>query len=290
MRVNGLDFTSAPGKGKPLAVGRCSLEEGVLSLEGFELYESYGQLEELLRSEGPWVMGCDFPFSHPARLLREAGEHITRTAFPARWPMPWEEYLRGVAAMTPEAFKRLMKSCPPDLRGVRERKRVTGAVARAASPMHVDFPPVGLMFHRGARLLLDCPCEVAPQRMNGDCRKLFEAYPGLFAERFCGGRSYKDGPSEQREKREGRRTAMLAAIRSERFRETYGFTAHFEERHARRMAADRKGDLLDAFICAIQAAWAWTKRHDNYGLPGPEKIDPETLAFEGWIMDPHCRM
>jgi len=33
-------------------------------------------------------------------------------------------------------------------------------------------------------------------------------------------------------------------------------------------------------LCAIQAAWAWTKREDGYGEPNP--VDP----LEGWIADP----
>lgn len=288
MRVYGLDFTSAPGKGKPLAVGRCLLDGGVLRLDGFDLFEAYGPLEALLRSDGPWIMGCDFPFSHPARLVRECGEHLNRTAFPVRWPMPWEEYLRGVAGMTQESFKALMKSCPPDSRGVREKKRITGKIANAASPMHVDFPPVGLMFHQAARLLLDCPCEVVPLRMNGDDRKLYETYPGVFAERFCGSKSYKEGRKDQWPVRSGRRAAMLDMMRSERFRETYGFTVAINDVHARVMTEDRKADLLDAFICAIQAAWTWNRRGEGYGLPGPDVVDPEVLAFEGWIFDPHC--
>lgn len=86
-----------------------------------------------------------------------------------------------------------------------------------------------------------------------------------------------------------RRGGMLEAMRGDRFREVYGFTVSFGEDEARRMREDRKGDLLDSLICAVQAAWAWNRRNDNFGLPGPDVIDPDVLAFEGWIMDPHCR-
>jgi hypothetical protein len=40
---------------------------------------------------------------------------------------------------------------------------------------------------------------------------------------------------------------------------------------------------LDALVCAIQAAWAWTRRDHGFGLP--EHVDP----LEGWIADPHVR-
>jgi len=82
---------------------------------------------------------------------------------------------------------------------------------------------------------------------------------------------------------------MLEAMRGARFREVYGFTVSYGEGEARRMREDRKGDLLDSLICAVQAAWAWNRRHVNFGLPGPDLVDADVLAFEGWIMDPHCQ-
>jgi hypothetical protein len=285
MRIYGLDFTSAPGRGKPLAISRCWLEQKELVLEGFEAFACYDPLIELLRSSGPWAMGCDFPFSQSARLLQEASGHVGGHG----WPVVWEEYLAAISGFTQSEFKTLMKTCPPDARGVRERKRVTGYMANACSPQHVDFPPVGLMFHQGARLLLKSPCEVVPQRVNGDSRKLFEVYPGVFAERFCGDKGYKEGRRAQALERAAKRESMLGLMCRERFQKVYGFTVKMGERHARRMIDDAKGDFLDALICAIQAAWAWNKRHENYVLPGPDVVDPDVLAFEGWIFDPHCR-
>ena len=40
--------------------------------------------------------------------------------------------------------------------------------------------------------------------------------------------------------------------------------------------ADGSGDLLDAIICAVQAAWAATR--PNYGIPA------SAPAGEGWIV------
>jgi len=77
-------------------------------------------------------------------------------------------------------------------------------------------------------------------------------------------------------------------MRSKRIRKRYGFAVDFSGSQARRMAVNRKADLLDAYLCAVQAAWAWGRRNEGYGLPGPDVIDPETLTFEGWIFDPHC--
>jgi hypothetical protein len=46
------------------------------------------------------------------------------------------------------------------------------------------------------------------------------------------------------------------------------------------LADDPSGDSLDALLCAVQAAWSWTQRRNNYGEP--EGSD----TLEGWIADP----
>ena len=49
---------------------------------------------------------------------------------------------------------------------------------------------------------------------------------------------------------------------------------------ARDQTDDPSGDHLDSLICAIQAAWAWRNRNDNFGAPS------STDTLEGWIADP----
>jgi predicted RNase H-like nuclease len=44
--------------------------------------------------------------------------------------------------------------------------------------------------------------------------------------------------------------------------------------------ADATADRLDALLCAIQSAWAWTQRDQNFGVP----VDADPA--EGWIVDP----
>jgi len=41
---------------------------------------------------------------------------------------------------------------------------------------------------------------------------------------------------------------------------------------------DATGDRLDALLCLVQAAWAWQRRDQAYGLPA--RVDP----LEGWIV------
>ncbi|MFQ5717212.1 MAG: PAS domain-containing sensor histidine kinase, partial [Nitrospinales bacterium] len=46
---------------------------------------------------------------------------------------------------------------------------------------------------------------------------------------------------------------------------------------------DRQGDMLDAALCAVQAAWSYSKGKPNYGIP--DILHP-ILQAEGWIVDP----
>lgn len=48
-----------------------------------------------------------------------------------------------------------------------------------------------------------------------------------------------------------------------------------------RICDDPGADHLDALLCAVQAAWAWSKR--EYGFGKPDNFD----ALEGHIADPH---
>jgi hypothetical protein len=47
---------------------------------------------------------------------------------------------------------------------------------------------------------------------------------------------------------------------------------------SRILLSDGSGDCLDAAICAVQAAWGWTRRKSSYGFP------PDAPPGEGWIL------
>jgi hypothetical protein len=48
-------------------------------------------------------------------------------------------------------------------------------------------------------------------------------------------------------------------------------------KHRRELLDDGSGDLLDAVLCALLAAWGWQRRDSHYGLPPHD-------ALEGWIV------
>ena len=43
---------------------------------------------------------------------------------------------------------------------------------------------------------------------------------------------------------------------------------------------DSSGDILDALLCSLQAAWSWSRRNNGYGIPA------NVNKLEGWITDP----
>src|SRR5688500_16679534 len=59
VRIYGLDFTSAPGRRKPLIVLGCTLEGDSLRVEDSETLTDFGGFEDFLQRRGPWVCGID---------------------------------------------------------------------------------------------------------------------------------------------------------------------------------------------------------------------------------------
>src|ERR1700712_5322030 len=75
----GVDFTSAPRRGKPVvwAWGRWQ-RPGLLRLERFEENASAAEFEQSLRRAGPWLAAFDLPFGLPRELVTTLG-----------WPTDW---------------------------------------------------------------------------------------------------------------------------------------------------------------------------------------------------------
>jgi hypothetical protein len=151
--------------------------------------------------------------------------------------------------------------------------RATDLPAGSSSPMKLVNPPVALMFHEGAPRLAAAGVHV-PALCEGDpARVALEAYPGLLVRGQLGLRaSYKsDTRREQTPERKAVRRRVADALLLGR---PLGIRLRAARALVREMVADGSGDLLDAAICAVQAAWA--ARQPGYGLrPGPR--------CEGWI-------
>ena len=62
MRIYGVDFTSAPCKGKPITVACAAANKNSLYVDEIERLETFPAFEAFLRRPGPWIAGFDFPF------------------------------------------------------------------------------------------------------------------------------------------------------------------------------------------------------------------------------------
>ena len=80
---------------------------------------------------------------------------------------------------------------------------------------------------------------------------------------------------QTREQHQARKD-LLTIIKQGGVQQTHGITVEAPDH----LADDPGADHLDALLCAIQAAWAWTQRDSGYGQPH------DTDPLEGWIADP----
>ena len=80
--------------------------------------------------------------------------------------------------------------------------------------------------------------------------------------------------------RRATRERIVEGLASRQCRETYGIDLACTDQHRARMIDDATGDQLDALLCAVQAAWAWSRRDAGYGVPDDADL------LEGWIVDP----
>jgi hypothetical protein len=270
VKIYGLDFTSAPGRRKPLIVLGCKLEDNSLRIENSETLTDFGGFEDFLRRPGPWLCGMDFPFGQPRSLVAALG-----------WPEDWEGYVSKVGGLSKDEFEDAiradMATRPP---GSKWRYRLADRRSHSSSAMMLFRVPVGKMFYQGAPRLLASGVRVEPCRRNGDDRVAVEAYPAVVARRFLGRTAYKrDAVPDTPERRSARET-LLAGLESETLREAYGFTLEMDDRWRKQFVGEPSADALDSLLCAVQAAWAYRQRDDNYGVP------PECDPNEGWILDP----
>ena len=265
MRVYGVDFTSAPRRAKPITIAAGLLRKKSLFLEDVERAASFGEFEAFLERPGPWIGGFDFPFSLPLELLRDLG-----------WPHEWQRLVAHCSSFARLSFREVLDSYrntrPP---GKKYAHRVTDIPAGSSSPMKLVNPPVALMFHEGARRLLAAGVRIPGLSENRSSRIALEAYPGLLVRGQLGLRaSYKsDTRSEHTPSRKAVRKAVVGAMLDGK---PLGIALRAGKKLLKALVDDGSGDLLDAAICAVQAAWA--AGQENYGIP------TGAPAGEGWII------
>ena len=275
MKIVGVDFTSAPSNKKKISAAEGRLESKVLYVSNRRDFATQEQFVGLLNEPGPWIAAIDFPFGLPARLVQES-----------RWRDSWSGYVNDCVAMGKEHFVEYMRNYQHSVTGERRLLRETDQLAGSRSPMQVDFIPIGKMFFVGAPILAESACTLVPFRIgHADAGIVVEGYPKLVAMKAVQRNPYKsERPTTRRPAEARARQRILNWLSSDEIRKHYGFTVELADPVANDCKSDARGDSLDAVLCAVQAAWAWTKRRDRYGVPHLERNLEE---LEGWIIDPH---
>jgi hypothetical protein len=263
VKIYGVDFTCAPRRAKPITLASGVLRKSRLDLDAIERLQSFAEFEAMLARPGPWVGGFDLPFSLPLELVRDLG-----------WPAGWPQLVAHCAAMPRLSFRSVLDTYRASRPvGSKYAHRATDYPAGSSSPMKLVNPPVALMFQEGAPRILASGVYV-PALVEGDrTRVALEAYPGLLARKQLGIRnSYKsDTRSEHTPARKAVRRSIVEAMKKGR-----PLGVALKTKLEKDLVGDGSGDLLDAVICAVQAAWA--ARQPRYGLP--ERVP----KGEGWII------
>jgi hypothetical protein len=265
--IFGIDFTSAPSSRKPIACARARFDGIELSLEELIRFNDFDSFEALLATPGRWVAGIDFPFGQARRLVENIG-----------WPKSWEGYVRKVSELDRAGFRNVLEEYKLGRRpGDKQHKRICDVLTRSQSPQTLYGTPVALMFYEGAPRLRSAGVHL-PYNHDGDAlRVVLEAYPGVAARQLIGDKSYKnDTRSKQTPEQHQARRELLAHLTGKVGEKMYGFSIDAPVE----LADDPGADDLDALICAVQAAWGYSRADSGYGAPGT--LD----RLEGWISDP----
>ncbi len=263
-RLHGVDFTSAPRKAKPITVASGRVHDHVLTLESLQTFHDLDRFSHWLAQPGPWVGGFDFPFSLPRELAELLG-----------WPTTWPALIRHYASLSREEIRQTFKAiCDARPVGSKFLHRSTDLAAKSSSSMKWVNPPVAYMLHAGAPLLLNAGVSIPLMHQGDPDRIALEAYPGMVA-RSITRESYKnDSKALQTPERRAARLAILKALETgDHPRQITLDTGTFR----RQLLDDGSGDLLDAVLCLLLAAWGWQRKDANYGLPPHDPL-------EGWIV------
>ena len=268
MRVIGVDFSSAPGRRKPIVAVTCELDEGAARLHyrHTQALHDLAAFEALLGAPGPWIAGLDFPFGQARRFIETIG-----------WPPDWAGYVAHAGALGRQGFRAALDAYRlPRAPGDKEHARRDDRAAGSISPQKLYGVPVGLMFLEGAPRLLASGATV-PGLQAGDAQRIVvEAYPGALARHLVGRVPYKnDTRAKQTPQLRTARVRLLDAVRDDGLHGTHALRVSAPDR----LADDPMADELDALLCAVQAGWAWTRRAHGFGRP------PDADPLEGWIAE-----
>jgi hypothetical protein len=264
MNLHGIDFTSAPSRRKAITIASGMLDGDAFRLASLSALHDFDAFATWLRRPGPWLGAFDFPFSLPRELVETLG-----------WPTQWEPLIRRVATHSRGELRALFKAfCNARPVGGKFAHRATDLPAGSSSPMKWVNPPVAYMLHAGAPMLVDAGVTIYSLHPGDPARIALEGYPGLVARSITRASYKNDQRALQTPERREVRERIVAALE----RGDYRLGIRLDAGALRPgLIDDGSGDLLDAVLCALLAAWGWQRRDAGFGLP---EFDP----LEGWIV------
>jgi hypothetical protein len=274
MGLVGCDFSSRPGRKKPIVLALGQLDRGVVRLERWVDAPSLEAFADWLRAPGSWLGAFDLPFGLPRPLVEALG-----------WPTEWTACLAHYASLTRQQIRDVFAAyCDARPAGAKLAHRKTDLPAGSSPSMKWVNPPVAYMLHAGVPLLVEAGVTLPglytpPDPAQAGQKIALEAYPGFLARQVLGTRSYKsDDKAKQNTARWLARKDLLHALETGQL---LGLRLRLNQGQREAFVDDASGDRLDAVLCLLQAAWA-AQRHQEgapcYGLPAD--LDP----LEGWII------
>ena len=263
-QLHGVDFTSAPSKRKPITVASGRLVDCTWRLDQLQKLSNFTDFDSWLKQPGPWLGAFDLPFSLPRELIEKLG-----------WPLNWRAMIMHYTALSRPEIRRTFKQfCDARPVGSKFAHRATDGPAVSSPSMKWVNPPVAYMLHAGVPLLLDAGVTLYDLHAGDPQRIALEGYPGMVARSILR-TSYKSDKHAKHtpERRHARETIVDHLERGD-----YRFAVKLDAGSFRNdLIDDGSGDLLDAVLCGLLAAWAWQRRTKRFGLP---PFDP----LEGWIV------
>ena len=262
----GVDFSSAPGRRKPIVRARGERRGAVVRLLGLDEMPTLAAFEAALAEPGPWLGAFDFPFGLPRAFVDAHGLGGDAVAV-----------LQAVRARcaTRKDFQAMVDTWgngrPPGQRLVHRATDTALPGLRSSSPLQTRYVPVGFMYFEGLSRLVAAGLTLPGLRQGDPGRVGVEAYPGLLAVELIGTRSYKNSGAADRLIA---RKDIVDAL--EQGRSRLGLRLKLTHAQRERLVDDPLGDRLDAVLCLVQAAWA--SGRTDFGKP------PDGDPLEGWIV------
>ena len=262
--LHGIDFTSAPSNRKPITIASGHMIGDTWRLIKLHKLPDFEAFSDWLQQPGPWLAAFDLPFSLPRELIEQLG-----------WPLNWRAMIAHYSTLSRAEIRGTFKQfCDARPVGKKFAHRATDGPAASSPSMKWVNPPVAYMLHAGVPLLLDAGITLFDMHPGDPLRIALEGYPGMVARSILQ-ESYK---SDTRAKQTPQRRQAREKLVDHLERGDYRFAVKLDAgKHRAVLIDDASGDLLDAVLCALLAAWAWRRRDQRFGMPHFD-------ALEGWIV------